>query len=81
MALRPWWMGRVYAHPPALVRLRGTASVGPTFMPAGCTGLRKAEDGEKVGVLSNGHERETPACAPTMRTLGMAHRDLSRYWH
>lgn len=73
MALRPRWTGRVYAHPPALVRLRGTASVaGPTFMPAGCTGLRKAEDGEKVGVLYNAHERESPAGASTVRTLVVA---------
>lgn len=37
-------------------------------MPAGYTGLRK-EDWEKVGILYNGHERETPAGASTMRTL------------
>lgn len=67
MALRPWWLGRVYAHPPSLMILRDAACGRPHLYACWVHGLRK-EDWE-VGVLYHGHGRETPAGASTMRTL------------
>lgn len=62
MAFRPWWMGRVNAHPPTLVMMRGMASVtGATvtlLISVVYTGLRKAEAGRRlVSFLMDRKER------------------------